>query len=122
MKKAEIKVATGLSEDQVIVALGRLISAGCAVRTQRNSREIFVLVPPPAPNVRKTLKIVPASDDEDAESRVYYAVPVDGISGKDLLRSAQLPRAQFKIAVAKLVENNRIRRDHKGKKEFFYRV
>jgi hypothetical protein len=122
MTMAEIKGTTGLSEDQVTVALGRLISAGCAVRTQRNSREIFVLVPPPAPNVRKTLKIVPASDDEDAESRVYYAVPVDGISGKDLLRSAQLPRAQFKIAVAKLVENNRIRRDHKGKKEFFYRV
>jgi hypothetical protein len=119
---AEIKGATGLSEDQVTVALGRLISAGCAVRTQRDSKEIFVLVPPPAPNVRKTLKIVPASDDQDAESRVYYAVPVDGISAKDLLRSAQLPRAQFKLAVAKLAENNRIRRDHKGKKEFYYRV
>ena len=119
---AEIKRATGLSEDQATVALGRLISAGCAVRTQRNSKEIFVLVPPPAPNVRKTLKIVPASDEQDAESRIYYAVTVDGISAKDLLRTAQLPRAQFKTAVSKLTESNRIRRDQKGKKEFYYRV
>ncbi|MBU0624031.1 MAG: hypothetical protein KJ672_04210 [Candidatus Thermoplasmatota archaeon] len=121
-KMAEIRGATGLSEDQVTVALGRLISAGCVVRTKRDSKEIFVLVPPPAPNVRKTLKVVPASDEQDAESRVYYAVPVDGISAKDLLRAAQLPRAQFKIAVAKLTEDNKIRRDHKGKMEFYYRV
>jgi len=92
------------------------------VRTQRDSKEIFVLVPPPAPNVRKTLKVVPASDDQEAENRVYYAVPVDGISAKDLLRTAQLPRAQFKTAVATLVENSRIRTDHKGKKELYYRV
>jgi hypothetical protein len=119
---AEIKGATGLSEDQITVSLGRLISAGCVVRTQRDSKEIFVLVPPPAPNVRKTLKVLPASDDQDAESRVYYAVPVDGISAKDLLRTAQLPRVQFKTAIASLTENNRIRRDHKGKKEFYYRI
>ncbi len=119
---AEIKGATALSEDQVTVALGRLISAGCVVRTQRDSKELFVLVPPPAPTVRKTLKVVPASDEKDAGSRVYYAVPVDGISVKDLLRSAQLPRAQFKTAVADLIENNRIRREQKGKKEYYYRV
>ncbi len=119
---SEIRSATGLSEDQVTVSLGRLISAGCVVRTQRDSGEIFVLVPPPAPNVRKTLKVVPASDDQEAENRIYYAVPVDGISVKDLLRSAQLPRAQFKTAIATLVENSRIRRDHIGKKEFYYRV
>lgn len=119
---AEIKTATGLSEDQVVVALGRLISAGCAVRTQRDWKEVFVLVPPPAPNVRKTLKVVPASDEQDAESRVYYAVPVDGISAKDLLRIAQLPREQFKKAVAELIESNRIRTERKGKKEFYYRI
>jgi hypothetical protein len=119
---AEIKGATGLSEDQITVSLGRLISAGCVVRTQRDSKETFVLLPPPAPNIRKTLKVVPASDDQDAESRVYYAVPVEGISARDLLRTAQLPRTQFKAAVANLTENNRIRRDHKGKKEFYYRI
>jgi len=119
---AGIKAATGLSEDQVVVALGRLISAGCAVRTQRDSKEVFVLVPPPAPNVRKTLKVVPASDEQDAESRVYYAVSVDGISAKDLLRTAQLPREQFKKAVAELIESNRIRTERKGRKEFYYRI
>ena len=49
----ELVSASGFSEDQVTVSLGRLISSGSAVRAQTDSAEIYSLVPPPAPTVKK---------------------------------------------------------------------
>jgi len=45
----ELVSATGFSEAQVTVSLGRLISSGSAVRAQTATSEVYRLVPPPAP-------------------------------------------------------------------------
>jgi len=45
--------SSGFSEDQVTVALGRLISSGSALRNQTDTAEMYKLIPPPAPVVKK---------------------------------------------------------------------
>jgi len=49
----ELVSMSGFAESQVTVSLGRLISSGSAVRVQIDSAEIYRLVPPPAPTVKK---------------------------------------------------------------------
>lgn len=49
----ELVSSTGFSEDQVMLSLGRLISSGSAMRTQTDNTEIYRLIPPPAPTVKK---------------------------------------------------------------------
>lgn len=49
----ELVSSTGFSEEQVMLSLGRLISSGSAVRVQTDSAEIYRLVPPPAPTVKR---------------------------------------------------------------------
>lgn len=118
----ELSSATGFTEDQVTLSVGRLISSGSARRVQEGSEEVFRLIPPPAPIVRKALELSPASSDEEAQKRVLDSVRAEGISTKDLIRAAKLPREQFAKAVAQLREKGLIRVVMKAKKEFYFRV
>jgi hypothetical protein len=119
---SQIMSATGYSEDTVTLSLGRLISSESARRVKRDSVEIFCLIPPPAPPVRKALQVVPAMDQSEAEERVYAAINPDGISSKDLVRAARLPREQLSKAVAILIKKGRIRKELKAKKDFYSRT
>ncbi len=49
----ELVSSSGFSEDQVTLSLGRHISSGSAIRAQTDTSEIYRLVPPPAPVVKK---------------------------------------------------------------------
>jgi len=119
---AEISSSTGFTEDQVTLSVGRLISSGSARRVQKGSEEVFCLIPPPAPIVRKALELAPASSDEEAQKRVLDSIRAEGISTKDLIRAAKLPREQFAKAVAQLREKGLIKVVLKAKKEFYFRV
>jgi len=119
---SELARATGYFEDQVVLSLGRLISSGSAKRDQRGSVEIYCMVAPPAPAVRKTIELVPAKDDEDARRRVLEAIPKDGASAKDVIRSAKVPREQFMKAMSTLISSGIVKRVQRSGKEFYYRT
>jgi len=118
----EISSATGFTEDQVTLSVGRLISSGSARRVQKGSEEVYCLIPPPAPIVRKALELAPAGSDEEAQKRVLESIRADGISTKELIRAAKLPREQFAKAVSQLKEKGTIRVVMKAKKEFYFKV
>jgi hypothetical protein len=118
----QIITTTGYFEDQVTLSIGRLISAGSARRLQRNSVEVFCLVPPPAPQIRKAVEVVPAMSEDEAKARVYENVPPDGVSSKELFRAAKLPREQLAKAIESLEGEGKIRSEKRGKKENLYRL
>jgi len=118
----QIVSATGFSDEDITLSLGRLISSGSVRRLQKGSTEVFSLVPPPAPAIRKALKIVPARDEEEAESRVLDVIPSGGISSKDLLRSAMLPREQFAKAISTLTKKGRVLVEKRANKDFYRRA
>jgi len=118
----QIAVATGYFEDQVTLSLGRLISSGSVRRVPKDGTEIFCLIPPPAPQIRKAIEVVPAKDDDEAKARVMEFIPEAGISSKDLIKSAKLPRDQLKKALETLGQENKIRIEHRGKKDWYFRA
>jgi len=118
----QIVAATGYFADQVTFSLGRLISSGSVRRVPKDSTEIFCLIPPPAPQIRKAIEVVPAKDADEAKARVYEFVSPEGISSKDLVKSAKLPREQLKSALESLDQEGKIRIERKGKKDWYFRV
>jgi hypothetical protein len=118
----QIVSVTGYSEDQLTLSIGRLISAGSVRRVQSDGKERFCLVPPPAPQVRRAVEVVPAMSDDEANARVYERVPPEGVSAKELLRAAKLPRDQMYKAIESLGSEGKIRTEKKGKKEKYFRV
>lgn len=118
----EIISATGFFEDQVTLSIGRLISAGSVRRFQKDASEIFCLVPPPAPQIRKAVEVMPASTEEEAQERAYENIIPEGVSSKELFKITKLPREQLSKAVEALLSSGKIRVEKKGKKERYYRV
>lgn len=118
----DISRRTGFSEEQVTLSLGRLISSESARRTAKDSAEVFCLVPPPAPVVRKPLQMNPAKDDSEAERRLFEAIPDNGMTSKEAVRTSRLPREQVEKAALALKSMNKIRIVVRGKKVLYYRV
>jgi len=116
----DIKSLTGYSEDRVTLSLGRLISAGSALRCQKNSAELYCMVPVPAPPTRTQLKVIPAETPEEAEERICLAIPPEGAVREQISRSARLPQAQISSALASLSKKGRVRVVRKGKTATFY--
>ncbi len=114
--------ATGYTENQVTLSLGRLISSGSARRVPKDGTEIFCLIPPPAPQIRKAIEVVAAKDGDEAEARAYEAISPEGISSRDLIRIAKLPRDQLNKALETLSQEGKIRVEHRGKKDWYIRV
>jgi len=114
--------ATGLSEEQIMLSLGRLISSGSATRVQKGMLELYSMVPPPAPLVRKTITLVPAQDDEEAERRIYSSIEEGGSTVKDIIRAARLPREQAEAGLRALEAAGKVRRVEKAKKEHFVKT
>ena len=110
---------SGYSEDIITLSLGRLISAGSATRCQKESAELFCLVPPPAPPMRKALKILPAQDDAEAEERVRISIQPDGSTKDQIMRASRLPIDQVSTALLSLSKNGKVRVVRKGKRAIF---
>ncbi|MDH3364619.1 MAG: hypothetical protein OEM29_01220 [Thermoplasmata archaeon] len=115
----ELAMATGYSEEQVTLSLGRLISSGSATRSENGDLERYCLVPPPAPPPTKKLRILPAENGEEAEDRVYNAIAPSGSTRDQILRATRLPDDQATKALASLSKKGRIRVIGKGKKAKF---
>ena len=113
---------TKYTEDQVTLSLGRLISAGSVARSQSGDIEVFSLSPPPAPpsHFRKAVSLVSAMSEVEAEKRILEAIPGEGISSKDLIRTAKLPRDQFVKALKSLQKAGSVKIIKKNQKEFYY--
>lgn len=113
---------TGFSEEQVTLSLGRLISSESARRVAQNSTELYCLVPPPAPVVRKPLQLCPAKDDSEAERRTLEAIPDNGITSKEVIRITRMPKEQVEKAALSLKTNGKIRIVVRGRKVLYYRM
>jgi predicted Rossmann fold nucleotide-binding protein DprA/Smf involved in DNA uptake len=118
----DIISATGFSEEQVMLSLGRLISSGSATRIQKGQIELYNLVPPPAPLVRKTIALVPAHDDAEAKKRLLDSIEAEGSTVKDIIRTSRLPREQVEEGLGKLEAADKVRRIEKAKKELFIKT
>lgn len=119
---ADIISTTGFSEEQITLSLGRLISSGSATRVQKGQTELYNLVPPPAPMVRKTIALVPAHDDAEAQKRIMDSIEAEGSTVKDIVRTARLPRAQAEEGLGKLESAGKVRKIEKAKKELFVKT
>ncbi len=119
---AELVSATGFSDVEVTLSLGRLISSGSAQRVQRDSIEVYCLVPPPAPTVRKALKFLRAENEAEAEQRVLDSIPAEGISAKELVKAAMLPRDQLAKAISSLTGAGKLKTERSGNKEVYLRA
>jgi len=119
---ADIISATGFSEELVTMSLGRLISSGSATRVQKGQLELYNLVPPPAPIVRKAIALVPARDDAEAKKRIMGAIEAEGSTMKDIIRTARMPREQVEEGLGKLEAAGKVRKIEKAKKEFFVKT
>ncbi len=115
----DLAKATGYSEEQVTLSLGRLISSGSATRSEDGKLEKYSLVPPPAPPPMKKLRVLPAENAEEAEDRVFNAIAPSGSSREQILRATRLPDDQATKALASLSKKGRIRVIGKGKKAKF---
>lgn len=114
----EISKVTGYPEDQVTVSLGRLISSGSARRFQEDGVEKYVLIPPPAPPVKR-LRLLPAEDEEEAEDRILNAIAPNGSTRGEILRATRLPENQASTGLRSLSDKGKIRVIGKGKKARF---
>jgi predicted Rossmann fold nucleotide-binding protein DprA/Smf involved in DNA uptake len=119
---ADIISTTGFSEEQVTLSLGRLISSGSATRIQKGQLELYNLVPPPAPLVRKTIPLVPARDDAEAKKRILGSIEAEGSTVKDIIRTARLPREQVEEGLGKLEAAGKVSKIEKAKKELFIKT
>jgi hypothetical protein len=113
---------TNHSEEEVTLSLGRLISSASATRSQRGEVEVFSLIPPPAPpsHFRKAVTILSAVTEAEAEKRILDSISQDGVSSKDLVRTAKLPRDQFVRALKTLQRAGKVKIMKKNQKEFYY--
>lgn len=116
----DIMSLTGYSEGQITVCLGRLISAGSTTAEKRGHAEIYRLVPPPAPPVRKQIKVLSADSEDEAEQRIVNALRPNGSTRGQLIRSSRLPTEQATKAIASLSKKGRVRVVRKGKEALFY--
>lgn len=116
----DIMALTGYSENQITLSLGRLISAGSTVTERQGQAEIYKLVPPPAPAVRKQLIVQPASSEDEAEKRILKALKPSGVTRGQLMRGSKLPPEQATKAIASLSKKGMVRVVRRGKDAFFY--
>jgi hypothetical protein len=116
----DIMSLTGYSEEQVTLSLGRLISAGSTTTETRDQTEVYKLVPPPAPLVRKQVVVLAAGSEEDAEQRVLKSLRPGGVTRGQLIRGSRLPTEQATKAIASLSKRGLVRVVRKGKDALFY--
>jgi hypothetical protein len=116
----DIMSLTGYSEDQVTLCLGRLISAGSTMTEKKDQVEIYKLVPPPAPPVRKQIKVLSAESEDEAEQRIINTLRPNGSTRGQLIRGSRLPTEQATKAIASLSKKGRVRVVRKGKEALFY--
>ena len=119
---SDIISITGFSEEEVMLSMGRLISAGSAMRIIKESTELYCLVPPPAPAVRKTVMPVPANDEAEARNRAWEAIVAEGSTDKEILRVSRLPREQLKQALDAFVSQGTVKIVRKGKRDVYIKT
>jgi len=116
----DIRTGTQYGEELVTLSLGRLISAGSARMAKIGSQELYCLVLPPAPPMRRQLKLISAADDAEAEERVFNAASPEGSTKEQLIRTSRLPHDQAAKAIASLSKTGRMRVVRKGNSALFY--
>jgi hypothetical protein len=116
----DIRAATQYGEEMVTLSLGRLISSGSVRMAKIGSQELYCIVLPPAPPTRRQLKLIPASDDAEAEERVFNAASPEGSTKDQLIRTSRLPHDQAAKAIAALSKKGRMRVVRKGNAAIFY--
>lgn len=124
---AEIVSVTGYFEDQVVLSLGRLISSGGVRMEKSDDKEMYCIVPPPAPvspaeSPSKGIELTEAENDEEAEDRILEVITEEGLSTKELVRAAKLPREQFMRAFSSLLKKGEIVKQRRGKREYYTRT
>lgn len=110
-----------LSENEVMVSLGRLISAGKVKRIRKDGENVYVRL---KTVIRKkpVQEILPAKSPAEATQRVLSAIRTKGSTVKHICRDARLPENQVMDALAELLKSNRLRSAKRGRGTVYLRV
>ena len=112
-----ISKTCNLSENDAILSLGRLISAGKVLCTIKGDKEFYIIAPQ-----RKEGAVegcFPAASNAEAEERVLKVIKSKGNSAKQIVQESKLPEEQALSAIAELLNKDRIKSVKRGKGTFY---
>lgn len=112
-----------LNENEAILSLGRLISAGKVTWLTKDDKEVYVRVAPHrAAAIAVEEGLAPAKSKEEAEERVLSALRVRGNTVRQVCQESRLPEGQVMNALADLLKSGRVRSARRGKSTVYLRV
>jgi len=106
--------ACNLSENEGVLSLGRLISAGKVICVVKEDKEYYALAPSHKPE-RAEGAAVPAGAKNEAEDRVLSSIRSKGSTVKQICQDSKMPEEQALNAISDLVSRGMIRSAKRGK-------
>jgi hypothetical protein len=110
-----------LTENDSILSLGRLISAGKITWQTKDDKEIYMRILPKK-LARIEEEVMPAQTPEQAEGRVLASMKVRGSTVKRICRDARLPEGQVMSALADLLKNGKVKSAKRGATTVYIRT
>ena len=102
-----------LTENESILSLGRLISAGKITWQTKDDKEIYMRILPKK-LARPEEEIMSAQTPEQAEGRVLANIKIRGSTVKQICRDARLPEGQVMSALADLLKSGKAKSAKRG--------
>jgi len=112
---------SGMEEEDIILSLGRLISAGKVEMISRDGKEVYAQSGKPSKSQRE-VEVNPAKSEAEAIQRVLAGMRTKGSTMKQLVRDSRLPENQVMDALAELLKTNRLRSVKRGRGTAYLRI
>lgn len=109
-----------LSENDAILSLGRLISAGKVLCVVRDGKEFYAISPSHKVDETTTEACHPATTTTEAENRVLSSLRTKGSSAKQIVQDTKLPEEQALNAISDLVSKGLLKSAKRGKGTTIY--
>jgi hypothetical protein len=110
-----------LVENDAILSLGRLISAGKVTWQTKEDKEIYMRILPKK-LARPEEEEMPAQTPEQAEERVIANLKLRGSTVKQICRDSRLPEGQVMSALSDLLKKGRIKSAKRGASTVYLRA
>jgi hypothetical protein len=111
-----------LSEKEVMMSLGRLISTGKVRRNVKGEKEIYIRAVRKRGGATPSVDITPAKSEAESIQRVLSAIRTKGSTVKQICRDSRLPEGQVMDALAELLKSKRLRSAKRGRGSVYLRV
>lgn len=110
-----------LDENEAILSLGRLMSAGKITWLTKDDKEVYVRIAQKKAE-RAEEEMLPADSAEQAEQRVLAVIKVKGSTVRQIGRDANLPEGQVMNALSQLLKSEKISSAKRGSATVYIRA